>query len=165
MPNPHDQTGSHSNRHGDTGGVQFPGMLCGCAQGVSGVGFVGLWDIESGQPISVGKVNLPYWWIGLGKLAELLATAINECLLAAKPAPPSSIPILLGVADRSRPHRFAGLDRRTTPRGGRIPTQRYPQSRFTRDPARTHFGCFGDRRCPADHRKWTISFLCRCRCG
>ena len=111
-PNPNDPIGSHSNGHGDSGGVQFPGELCGCVRGVSGVARAGLWDIRSGAPIGVGKVDLPHWWVGLGKLAELVAPAINECLLAAKQAPPASIPILLGVADKSRPHRFAGLDER-----------------------------------------------------
>jgi 3-oxoacyl-[acyl-carrier-protein] synthase-1 len=91
-------------------GFNSPASCAAMRAGVSGVGIIGLWDIGSGRPISVGKVDLPHWWIGLGKLAELVAPAINECLLAAKPAPPSSIPILLGVADKSRPHRFAGLD-------------------------------------------------------
>lgn len=78
--------------------------------GISGVAFEGVWDFESGDYISAGKVELPHWWVGLGKLAELVAPAINECLLAANQIPATSIPILLGVADSSRPHRFAGLE-------------------------------------------------------
>lgn len=78
--------------------------------GISGVAFEGVWDVESGDYISAGKVELPHWWVGLGKLAELVVPAINECLQAAKQTPPTSIPILLGVADRNRPHRFARLE-------------------------------------------------------
>jgi 3-oxoacyl-[acyl-carrier-protein] synthase I len=78
--------------------------------GISGVAKATLWDIESGETISVGKVNLPQWWAGLGKLAELVAPAINECLEAAKPTPRAEIPILLGVPDKGRPHRFIGME-------------------------------------------------------
>jgi 3-oxoacyl-[acyl-carrier-protein] synthase-1 len=46
----------------------------------------------------------------LGKLAELAAPAIQECLKAAKPAPSSDIPVLLGVASPERPYRFDGLE-------------------------------------------------------
>jgi 3-oxoacyl-[acyl-carrier-protein] synthase-1 len=78
--------------------------------GVRNVNKVGLFDRESGEHLAIGKVPLPQWWIGLGKLAELVAPAIQECFDAAKPTPPSEIPVLLGVASSDRPYRFEGLE-------------------------------------------------------
>jgi 3-oxoacyl-[acyl-carrier-protein] synthase-1 len=78
--------------------------------GISGVTKGNLWDNESGEPITVGKVDLPHWWVGRGKLVELVAPAINECLEAAKPTPRAQIPILLGISDKARPHRFIGME-------------------------------------------------------
>jgi 3-oxoacyl-[acyl-carrier-protein] synthase-1 len=78
--------------------------------GISGIAKAKLWDTVAGDYINGGKVNLPQWWEGLGKLAELVAPAIYECFVAARPIFPDEIPILLGVADVRRPHRFAGLD-------------------------------------------------------
>jgi 3-oxoacyl-[acyl-carrier-protein] synthase I len=78
--------------------------------GISGVKMANLWDAESAEYISAGKVALPQWWESLGKLAELAAPAIHECLVAAKPVPPDQIPIMLGVAAPSRPFRLEGVD-------------------------------------------------------
>lgn len=69
-----------------------------------------LWDPQSGEYVSAGRVELPHWWIGIGKLAELVAPAISECLVAARPRSASNVPILLGVCPSDRPHRFSGLD-------------------------------------------------------
>lgn len=71
-----------------------------------------LWHAESGENISAGKVRLPQWWEGLGKLADLVAPAIQECLDAAAPAQPEDIPLLLAVAEKSRVHRMPGIDHR-----------------------------------------------------
>jgi len=78
--------------------------------GVRNVNQVGLWDRESGEFLGVGKVPLPHWWIGLGKLAELAAPAIQECLAAAKPIPAAEVPVLLGIAAPDRPYRLRGLE-------------------------------------------------------
>jgi 3-oxoacyl-[acyl-carrier-protein] synthase-1 len=78
--------------------------------GISGVKQANLWDAESGEYISAAKVPLPQWWEGLGKLAELVAPAIHECLVTAEPVAASQIALLLGVAGSDRPHRLGGLD-------------------------------------------------------
>lgn len=78
--------------------------------GVRNVHQIGLWDRESGEFLAVGKVPLPHWWIGLGKLAELAAPAIQECLVAAQPIPAAEVPVLLGIAGPDRPYRPRGLE-------------------------------------------------------
>ena len=80
-----------------------------CA-GIRNVNQTNLWDKYSGKYLAAGKVPLPQWWVGLGKLADLAAPAILECQEAAKPVPAQNIPVLLGVAPPDRPFRFAGLD-------------------------------------------------------
>lgn len=71
-----------------------------------------IWDGESASYLPAGRVNLPHWWVGLGKLAELVAPAIGECLEAARPAAPERTALLLGVAPPDRPRRWEGLDSR-----------------------------------------------------
>ena len=68
-----------------------------------------LWDAATGQYLSAGKVRLPQWWTGTGKLAELASPAIQECLTAA-PLPTDQIPLLLCVSARSRPARPPSLE-------------------------------------------------------
>jgi 3-oxoacyl-[acyl-carrier-protein] synthase-1 len=78
--------------------------------GIRNVNKTNLWDMYSGKYLAAGKVPLPQWWVGVGKLAELAAPAIFECLSAAEPIPAESIPVLLGVASPDRPFRFPNLD-------------------------------------------------------
>jgi 3-oxoacyl-[acyl-carrier-protein] synthase-1 len=78
--------------------------------GIRKVDQTNLWDAESGTYLAAGKVPLPHWWVGLGKLAELVAPAIQECLRAAEPVPCQEIPVLLGVSAADRPYRFKGLE-------------------------------------------------------
>ena len=78
--------------------------------GISGIREVNLWDAESGEYLTGGKVDLPHWWEGVGKLAELVVPAIEECLRKAAGIPRHEIPILLGVAPPDRPHRLRHLD-------------------------------------------------------
>ena len=78
--------------------------------GVSGVKTGKLWDSESGEYIQVGKVPLPQWWEGFGKLVELVAPAINECLIAAKPVEAKDIPLLLAVSSSESPCHFGELE-------------------------------------------------------
>ena len=81
--------------------------------GIRGVRSTNLFDAVTGEPIPAGKVDLPQWWEGLEKLAELVAPAISECLGALRNTDEAGqIPILLGVPGTDRPHRFAGLEDR-----------------------------------------------------
>lgn len=90
-------------------GFNAPTSLAALRAGVSAVRSLPWLDFESGEPLRGAKVDLPQWWEGVGKLADLLAPAIDECLQVAE-VPPTEIPILLGVAERSRPARFADLE-------------------------------------------------------
>ena len=78
--------------------------------GTSAVGEVPWWDRESGRFLRGAKVALPHWWEGLGKLADLAAPAIYECLAAAAPEPAERVPLLIGVASPIRPARTARID-------------------------------------------------------
>jgi 3-oxoacyl-[acyl-carrier-protein] synthase-1 len=71
-----------------------------------------LWNYEFGDSIATGKVSLPHWWTGVGKLVGLVAPAIEECLNAATPALAEDIPILLGLPQLDRPARWANLEGR-----------------------------------------------------
>jgi 3-oxoacyl-[acyl-carrier-protein] synthase I len=83
--------------------------------GIRNVNQTNLWDKVAGEYLSAGKVPLPHWWVGVGKLAELVAPAIHECLTAAMPVLPHNIPVMLGVAPALRPFRFPELDDQILP--------------------------------------------------
>jgi 3-oxoacyl-[acyl-carrier-protein] synthase-1 len=91
-------------------GFNFPASAAAMRAGIRNVTRTNLWDARSGEYVAAGKVPLPQWWVGLGKLAELAAPAIQECLQAAQPVPPAQIPVLLGVSGPDRPFRFPDLD-------------------------------------------------------
>jgi 3-oxoacyl-[acyl-carrier-protein] synthase-1 len=91
-------------------GFNAPASLAAMRAGIRGVSFRHLWDWEAGEKIACGKVGVPQWWEGLGKLAELAAPAILECLEAARDAQAKDIPILLAVAAPDRPCRWPGLE-------------------------------------------------------
>jgi 3-oxoacyl-[acyl-carrier-protein] synthase-1 len=91
-------------------GFNSPASCAAIRAGIRNVNKTNLWDSESGTSLSAGRVLLPHWWVGLGKLAELVAPAVHECLVAAQPIPATDVPILLGVSSPERPFRFAGLD-------------------------------------------------------
>jgi 3-oxoacyl-[acyl-carrier-protein] synthase-1 len=78
--------------------------------GIRNVSQTNLWDAETGSYLPAGKVMLPHWWVGLGKLADLVTPAILECFEAAKPIPPEEIPVLIGVAPPDRPFRIPDLE-------------------------------------------------------
>lgn len=77
--------------------------------GIKAIGELNLWDARNGEYLSGAKVDLPHWWEGTGKLAELAAPAIWECLEVAKAEEAAGIPILLGIAALDRPHRLPRL--------------------------------------------------------
>ncbi len=91
-------------------GFNSPASCTAIRAGIRNVTETNLWDAESGEMLAAGRVLLPQWWTGVGKLAELVAPAIYECLLSTRPVPPTQIPILLGVASLHRPHPFIDLE-------------------------------------------------------
>src|SRR5262249_29249438 len=96
-------------------GFNAPASLAAMRAGIRNVNQTNLWDPHSGKFLAAGKVALPHWWAGLGKLAELAAPAIHECVIAAEPVPPREIPVLLGVAPPDRPIRFSELESQIIP--------------------------------------------------
>ena len=40
--------------------------------GIRNVSEANLWDAETGEYLTAGKVALPQWWVGIGKLADLV---------------------------------------------------------------------------------------------
>lgn len=92
--------------------VGFNGSACLAAMhaGLTDFKPSGLWDDMSGTYLNAGKAYLPQWWNGRGKLAELVAPAIQQCLVAARPVMCEDIPLLLGVSETDRPGRFEGLE-------------------------------------------------------
>lgn len=111
-------------------GFNAPASLAAIRAGIRGVKETNLWDAESGTYLAAGKVPLPQWWVGLGKLADLVAPAIFECLEYAKPIAPQEIPMLLGVAPAERPFRFPELDTEILPEiEHRLGFQLHPASR------------------------------------
>jgi 3-oxoacyl-[acyl-carrier-protein] synthase-1 len=86
-------------------GFNYESSCAAIRAGVKGFKKVNLWDAQNGQYLMGAKVDLPHWWEGVGKLAELVAPAIWQCLDAAGTETPESIPILLGVAPADRPCR------------------------------------------------------------
>ena len=91
-------------------GFNAPATLAALRAGITAVGQTTWVDRESGERLSGAKVALPHWWEGIGKLAELVAPAIHECLMAARPEGADGIPLLIGVASRSRPARPPDLE-------------------------------------------------------
>jgi 3-oxoacyl-[acyl-carrier-protein] synthase-1 len=91
-------------------GFNSPASCAAIRAGIRNVHETNLWDAGSGEYLPAGRVALPHWWIGIGKLAELVTPAIYECLVAAQPIPATNIPLLLGVSSPDRPFRLAGLD-------------------------------------------------------
>lgn len=96
-------------------GFNAPSSLAAIRAGIRGVKQTNLWDPETGTYLCAGRVPLPQWWVGLGKLADLATPAILECLQAAKPIQPQEIPVLLCVASADRPFRFPELDTQILP--------------------------------------------------
>jgi 3-oxoacyl-[acyl-carrier-protein] synthase-1 len=91
-------------------GFNAPASLAALRAGISAVGKTHIVDRESGERVNGAKVDLPHWWEGVGKLADLVGPAIQECLVAAEPEPSDRIPWLIGVAGTDRPGRPEGLE-------------------------------------------------------
>lgn len=63
-----------------------------------------------GEPIIGAQVPLARTIRGLPRLAEIVAGPIRECLDIDAALVPGDVPLLLGVAEKTRPGRFADLD-------------------------------------------------------
>src|SRR5437879_6446013 len=83
-------------------GFNSPASCAAMRSGIRNVNETNLWDAESGQMLGAARVLLPQWWIGTGKLAELVGPAINECLEAAHPISATQIPIFIGLSSPAR---------------------------------------------------------------
>ncbi len=91
-------------------GFNSPASCAAMRAGIRGVCESHLWDAESGKHLDVGKVYLPHWWDSIGKLADLTAPAIAECMQAAEPVSGQNIPLFLGVSIPRRLARPADLE-------------------------------------------------------
>ncbi|GJH29935.1 hypothetical protein [Caballeronia novacaledonica] len=78
--------------------------------GISGVKEANLWDWESGSLINAARVELPQWWFGVPTLATLAASAIDESMKRARVADPEAVPVLLCIAEPSRPGRLDTIE-------------------------------------------------------
>jgi 3-oxoacyl-[acyl-carrier-protein] synthase-1 len=65
---------------------------------------------KGGEWIIGSQVPLEQPWRGLSKLVHMVTPAIRECLASAGSMRPEQIPLLLCVAEESRPGRLQGLD-------------------------------------------------------
>lgn len=93
-------------------GFNGPASLAAMRAGIRHVRTTNLWDPRAGDYIAAGKVDLPHWWPGLGKVVELVAPPIGECLRAALPVESGDIPIFLVLPRPDRPHLGVRLDER-----------------------------------------------------
>jgi 3-oxoacyl-[acyl-carrier-protein] synthase-1 len=111
-------------------GFNAPASLAALRAGISAVGKIHCADRESGESLNGAKVNLPHWWEGVGKLADLVGPAIQECLTAARPEAVEDIPWLIGVAGRDRPGRPQDLEHQLFEElGARFGRKLHPESR------------------------------------
>lgn len=112
-------------------GFNAPASLAALRAGISAVRATRWVELETGQPLRGAMVPLPQWWEGTGKLADLVAPAIQECLASLPPAQAARVPLLIGVSHPQRPGRFADLDARLLPEvQARLGWPAHPQSRL-----------------------------------
>ncbi|MGY4828970.1 hypothetical protein ACVNIS_10370 [Sphaerotilaceae bacterium SBD11-9] len=112
-------------------GFNAPSTLAALRAGISGVKATRWTDPEAGAPLRGAKISLPQWSETLGKLADLLAAAIHECLQQAHPEPPAAIPLLIGVASPARAGRTPRLDEDLLDElHARLEIPRHPDSRL-----------------------------------
>lgn len=91
-------------------GYNAPATLAALRAGITAVELLPWADPGADEQLKGARVSLPHWWFGVGMLADMIAPAIRECLLAADSEPAEEIPILLGVSSHSRVGRPEGLD-------------------------------------------------------
>lgn len=93
-------------------GYNAEATLAALRAGVSAVEELPWVDFETGQPLRGARVALPQWDEGLDKLADLGATAIEECLRKGRvdTALRHQVPLLLGVAAPDRAGRIPDLE-------------------------------------------------------
>ncbi|WP_343634101.1 hypothetical protein [Roseateles sp.] len=93
-------------------GFNAPATLAALRAGISGVRATNWDDRETGEPLRGAMVQLPQWWEGVGKLADLVTPAIHECLSDLASDEARATPLLIAVAAPDRPGRFEDLDAR-----------------------------------------------------
>jgi 3-oxoacyl-[acyl-carrier-protein] synthase I len=91
-------------------GFNAASTLAALSAGISGVKDTRWVDPESGEWLRGAKVDLPQWSFGVGKLADLVAPAIHECLVSAPHENPDEVPLLIGVSCPARPGRPRGIE-------------------------------------------------------
>src|SRR4029079_11657131 len=79
-------------------GWNGPASCAAIRAGIRNIGEANLYDPATAEPVPCARVELPQWWETTGKLAELVAPAILECLTH----PDAPAPRELGVPDRAR---------------------------------------------------------------
>jgi 3-oxoacyl-[acyl-carrier-protein] synthase-1 len=99
-------------------GLDAPATLAALRAHVSGVDTANLWDAESASYIQAARAPLKQWWEGAGKLIELLAPAVQECLTAAGTSP-DKVPLLIGTPSPDRPHKWADFDKQVLAQVGK----------------------------------------------
>lgn len=110
-------------------GYNAEASLAALRAGISAVEETPWVDPESGKRLAGAKVSLPHWWEGTGKLVELVAPAISECLAAAG-SPTANIPLLIAIPSTTRAGRFANMDRELMEGiEARLELPRHPKSR------------------------------------
>jgi 3-oxoacyl-[acyl-carrier-protein] synthase-1 len=88
---------------------------------------------RGGGRIIGAEVPLEEPWRGLARLARLAAGPIRECLDSVPDLGPGQVPLLLGVAERSRPGRLAGMGEELLPRiEAALGVRFHPASRLVR---------------------------------
>jgi 3-oxoacyl-[acyl-carrier-protein] synthase I len=115
-------------------GFNAPATLAALRAGISGVRSTNWLDHENGEALQGAMVQLPQWWEGVGKLADLVAPAIHECLSDLAPEEAVATPLLIAVAAPERPGRFANLDAQLLPEvQARLGWAAHPASRLIAD--------------------------------
>jgi 3-oxoacyl-[acyl-carrier-protein] synthase-1 len=89
-------------------GLNAPASCAAIRVGITG--FVETRFMFAGEWLQGCPVPLAEEWRGVEKLRRMVVTAIEECMAGSAPLTLDRCPLLLCVAEKDRPGRFAGLD-------------------------------------------------------
>jgi 3-oxoacyl-[acyl-carrier-protein] synthase-1 len=93
-------------------GFNAVASLAALRAGISGVRRLPWADPESGEPLRGAKIDMLQWSEEVRTLADMVASAIEECMEGIDPSDRRAIPVLIGVAARSRSGRHSDLDQK-----------------------------------------------------